>query len=107
MWQSRKIDSGINVDILVLQPLRWHWMSCAIHYKRDVHETLIYMAQTSNNGVNTTCDFYCCLLPQCKALHTCCLPKAFQSQQRLFSPKFSSEIITVLSEMLLHRLSTW
>jgi len=26
----------------------------------------------SKNRVSTECDLYCCLLPQCGALHTCC-----------------------------------
>ena len=30
------------------------------------------MARTSNNRVIVACDPYCCLLPQCEALHTCC-----------------------------------
>ena len=35
------------------------------------NNTHIFMAQTSNNRVIMACDFYCCLLPQCEALHTC------------------------------------
>ena len=33
------------------------------------------MSQTSRNKISTTLDLYCCLLPQCEALHTC--PLAF------------------------------
>jgi len=44
----------------------------------DVHEEqqYIYVAQTSNNRVIMACELYCCLLPQCEALHTRELIKA-------------------------------
>ena len=52
-----------------LQPLCWHCSECAVHRERNVREEQhhIYVARRSNNRVNS-----CCLLPQCKALHTCC-----------------------------------
>jgi len=31
----------------------------------------IYVARTSNNRVIMACELYCCLLPQCEALHSC------------------------------------
>ena len=39
--------------------------------KNNIH---IYVAWTSNNIIDIVimaCDLYCCLLPQCEALHTC------------------------------------
>ena len=39
---------------------------------RAKNNTHIYVAQTSNNRVIAACDLYCCVLPQCKALRTCC-----------------------------------
>jgi len=30
------------------------------------------VARTSRNKISMTWDLYCCLLPQCEALHTCC-----------------------------------
>ena len=35
------------------------------------NNTNIYVAQTSNNRVISSGDLYCCLQPQCEALHTC------------------------------------
>ena len=35
--------------------------------KNNIHK---YVAQTSNNSVISSGDFYCCLMPQCEALHT-------------------------------------
>ena len=37
--------------------------------KNNIHT---YVARTSRNRMSTTCDLYCCLLPQCKTLRTCC-----------------------------------
>jgi len=31
----------------------------------------MYVARTCNNRVIVVLDLYCCLLPQCEALHTC------------------------------------
>ena len=36
------------------------------------NNTHIYVVQTSNNRVIAPHDLYCCLLPQCEALRTCC-----------------------------------
>jgi len=36
-----------------------------------MNNTHICVSQTSRNRMNTTWDFYCCLLPECEALHTC------------------------------------
>ena len=30
------------------------------------------VARTSRNKINTTCDLYCYLVPQCEGLRTCC-----------------------------------
>jgi len=38
---------------------------------RAKNSTCTYVALTSNHRVSTTCDFYCCLLPQCEALRAC------------------------------------
>ena len=35
------------------------------------NNTHICVPQTSRNRMRTTWDLYCCLLPQCEALHTC------------------------------------
>jgi len=45
-----------------------------VHHERNVGEEKQYLlvAQTSNNRVITACELYCCLLPQCEALRTCC-----------------------------------
>jgi len=58
---------------MLLQPLWWHCIDCVIHHERDVHEEqqYVYVAQTSNNRVISLGELYCCLLPQCEALHTC------------------------------------
>jgi len=46
---------------------------------REEQHPYIYIylcvSQTSRNKISTTLDLYCCLLPQCEALHTC--PLAF------------------------------
>jgi len=36
------------------------------------NNTHIYVARTSNDRVIAAHDLYCCLLPQCEALRTCC-----------------------------------
>ena len=36
------------------------------------NNTHIYVTWTSRNRTSTTWDLYCCLLPQCEALWTCC-----------------------------------
>jgi len=36
------------------------------------NNTIMYVARTSNNRVISSGDLYCCLLPWCKALRTCC-----------------------------------
>jgi len=36
------------------------------------NNTHIYVVQTINNRVIAACDLYCCLLPQCEALRSCC-----------------------------------
>jgi len=58
---------------LLLQPLRWCCVDCVIHHERDVREEqkYIYVARTSNNGVISSGDLYCCLLPRCEALRIC------------------------------------
>jgi len=38
-----------------------------MYVKNNTH---IYVSQTSRNRMSTTWDIYCCLLPQCEALHT-------------------------------------
>jgi len=43
------------------------------------NKTIIYVARTSNNRVISLGDLYCCLLPQCEALHIC--RSGFWSQQ--------------------------
>jgi len=59
--------------ILMLQPLHWRCVECVIHHERNVCEEQhhIFVARTSNNRVIAVHDLYCCLLPQCEALHTC------------------------------------
>jgi len=39
-----------------------------MYVKNNTH---IYASQTSRNRMSTTWDLYCCMLPQCEALHTC------------------------------------
>jgi len=39
-----------------------------MYVKNNTH---IYVSQTSRNWMSTTWDLFCCLLPQCEALHTC------------------------------------
>jgi len=58
---------------MLLQPLRWHCVDCVIHHKRNVckEQQYLYVTQTRNNRVIVVCGLYCCLLPQCKALHIC------------------------------------
>jgi len=58
---------------MVLQPLRWRCVECVIHHERDVREEkhYVYVARTSNNRVISSGELYCCLLPQCEALHIC------------------------------------
>jgi len=59
--------------VVVLQPLRWCCVDCAIHHERDVREEqkYIYVARTSNNRVISSGDLYWCLLPRCESLRTC------------------------------------
>jgi len=66
-------DSGNARKFVLLQPLRWRCVKCVIHHERDVREEkhYIYVAPTSNNGVISSGDLYCCLLPQCAALRAC------------------------------------
>jgi len=47
-------------------------LECAVHHERNVSEQkhYIYVAWTSNNRVISRGELYCCLLPQCEALHT-------------------------------------
>ena len=47
------------------------------------NNTDIYVAWTSNKRVIAARDLYCCLLPQCEALRTCCsgFPIATKSKQ--------------------------
>ena len=59
---------------ILLQPLRWRCIECAINHYRDVHvewQPYIPVARTSNNTVISSGNLYCCLLPQCEALRTC------------------------------------
>ena len=76
--QPSHIEHVISVvcckkERMLLQHLRWHCIDCVIHHKRDMGEEQhhIYVARTSNNRVIAAHDLYCCLLPQCEALHTC------------------------------------
>jgi len=39
-----------------------------MYVKNNTH---IYVSHRSRNRMSTTWDLYCCLLPQCEALHTC------------------------------------
>jgi len=55
--------------LLLLQPLRWRCVECAIHHERDVREEQHPYICTKR--VIMACDLYCCLLPQCEALRTC------------------------------------
>jgi len=59
--------------LILLQPLRWRCVDCAIHHERDMREEqqYIYVVRTSNNRVIVAGDLYCCLLPQFEALRTC------------------------------------
>ena len=68
-----KRSGHVTKTQILLQPLRWRCVECAIHHKRDVREEQHhrYVARTSNNKVIMACDLYCCLLPQCEALRTC------------------------------------
>ena len=60
--------------LLVLQPLCWRCVKCVIHHERDARKEQhhVYVAWTSNNRVISLGKLCCCLLPQCKALCTCC-----------------------------------
>jgi len=44
---------GIPVEMVLLQPLRWHCVDCVIHRERDVRKEQqdVYVARTSNNRV--------------------------------------------------------
>jgi len=44
-----------------------------IHHERNVREEqkYLYVARTSKNGVISSGDLCCCLLPRCEALRTC------------------------------------
>jgi len=70
---SKWAQPNIKHVVLVLQPIGWRCVECAIHHERDVREEQrhIYVARTSNNRVISSGDPYCCLLPQCEALRTC------------------------------------
>jgi len=46
------------------------------------NNTDIYVAWTSNKRVIAARDLYCCLLPQCEALRTCCSFRSQQSQNK-------------------------
>jgi len=58
---------------VVLQPLGWRCVECAIHHERNACEEKhhIYVARTGNNRVISSGELYCCLLPQCEDLRTC------------------------------------
>jgi len=61
---------AVRCKKMLLQPLGWHCVVCAIHHEPDVREKqhpYIYVARTGNNRVIMACDLYCCLLPQCEA----------------------------------------
>ena len=55
----------------MLESLSWCCIESAIHHKRDVHKQQHTNTcdATSNNRVISSSDLYCCLLPQCGALH--------------------------------------
>jgi len=40
--------------------------------RKEEHPYIHYVARTSRNRMSTTWDLYCCLLPQCEPLRTCC-----------------------------------
>jgi len=83
MWRSCRVQPShkecaigvvhCKMEAMLLQPLRWCCVDCMIHHERDVREEqkYMYVARTSNNRVILSGDLYCCLLPQCEALHTC------------------------------------
>ena len=82
MWRSCRVqlshkERAIGVvrckEGMLLQPLWWCCVDCAIHHERDVREKQKYMcvARTSNIRVISSGDLYCCLLPRCEALRTC------------------------------------
>jgi len=48
--------------------LNVRFVTNGLYVKINTH---IYASQTSRNRMSTTWDLYCCLLPQCEALHTC------------------------------------
>jgi len=57
---------------MLLQPLGWRCAECAVQHERNVREDQyhMYVGRTNNNRVIMA--LYCCLLPECEALHTCC-----------------------------------
>ena len=61
------------ITVVLLQPLQWCCVDCVIHRERDVRkeQKYMYVARTSNNGVISSDDLHCCLLPQCEALRIC------------------------------------
>jgi len=73
--QKERVIGGVHCkkEGMLLQPLRWRCVECVIQHERDVGEEqhYIYVTRKSNNRVIAACDLYCCLLPQCEALHTC------------------------------------
>jgi len=48
--------------------LNVRFVTNGMYVKNNTHR---YVSQTSRNRMSMTWDLYCCLLPQCEALHTC------------------------------------
>jgi len=48
--------------------LNVRFVTNGMYVKNNTH---IYESQTSRNRMSTAWDLYCCLLPQCEALHAC------------------------------------
>ena len=91
----------VGLRMIVLQPLRWRCVDCVIHHERDVREEQKYIcvARTSNNGVISSGNLYCCLLPWCEALRTC----------RSGFPIATRDMVIVIKEALgtIHYLQTF
>jgi len=67
-------------QILALQPAVWGNLQpgppslcndSSLHLSFSDNSKATAVSQTSKNRMRTTWDVYCCLLPQCEALHTC------------------------------------
>jgi len=74
-----------NLSVGVVLNLRFTTNGMCV--KSNTH---IYVARTSNNRMIMVCDLYCCLLPQCEALHTRCSGFPIATTQRVHSRKFTN-----------------